>query len=354
MAQYRSCIVAHGARTAVGLRGTTTAAAVRAGISRLVEHPRFYDSTGEPFIVGRDRTIEEFDPRKRMLALGVSALEEALEGLSVDPHTEIPVFVGVRETALGFTNEDAAWLATAIATVARVRCRIRVSTVTGGNAAGLLALALARRAVEMGEAQLTIAGGVDSHINPTFLEQLDDAGRCKSIANKWGYPPGEAAAMLAVCSAALARHARIPILAGLVGEGHAVEPARLGSGQICLGVGLAAAITSALQSVPWPTEVISAQYCDINGEFYRTDEFLYATQRLPAGSFRAVEDYIAPADCCGDVGAASGPLFAVLAIESGRRAYARGNLPLLWAGSENGQRAAAVLELPGADGGSSR
>ena len=42
---------------------------------------------------------------------------------------------------------------------------------------------------------------------------------------------------------------------------------------------------------------------------------------------------------------ASGPLFAVLAVASGLRGYAKGAYPLLWAGSDSGYRAATLLAL---------
>jgi 3-oxoacyl-[acyl-carrier-protein] synthase-1 len=305
-------------------------------------------------VVGMDRTLAEFDVHTRMLVLGTSALEEVLDGLALDPTMEVPIFIGVRDDALDFSKDDAARLATGLTRVAHTRCKATIATVAGGNASGLTALALARQRVEKGSAQLAIAGGVDSHIDPVFLERLDALGRCKSLGNKWGYPPGEGAAMLAVCTTALAKQARIPIFAGLVAEGRSVERSPLGGEGICLGLGLAHAIRSALEPIVWPDETIATQYCDINGEFYRTEEFMYATQRLPGHAFRAIDEYIGPADCWGDVGAASGPLLAVLAVESGRRGYARGNLALLWAGSENGQRAACVLCLPHAQGAGGR
>ena len=56
-------------------------------------------------------------------------------------------------------------------------------------------------------------------------------------------------------------------------------------------------------------------------------------------------DYLSPADCWGDVGAASGLLFAVLAVVSGLRGYAKGHYPLMWAGSDSGHRAAVALTI---------
>jgi 3-oxoacyl-[acyl-carrier-protein] synthase I len=58
--------------------------------------------------------------------------------------------------------------------------------------------------------------------------------------------------------------------------------------------------------------------------------------------------YLSPAECWGDVGAASGPLFAMLACQAVMRSYAKGPRTLLWTSSEGGQRAVALLESAGA------
>lgn len=345
-AQSRCCIVAHGARTPVGLSAPSSAAAVRAGISRLGGHPRFYDIDGEAFVVGMDRTLEEFDSRRRMLALGISALDECLAGLPTSNDVTVPVFLGVRDAAFGFTKADAEWLADGLSRAMQPRCKALVRVVVGGSAAGLVAVQQARVAVESGAVQLAIAGGVDSHLDPGFLERLDEAGRCKSVGNKWGFPPGEGAGMLAICSLSTARGIRRSSLADIVADGAAIESAFYGSDLVCTGEGLTSAIHDALGGLSWPSEAVSTTYCDINGEFHRTEEFMYATQRLPANAFQAIETYVAPADCWGDVGAASGPLFAALAIESGRRGYSKGPHALLWAASDSGQRASLLLRIP--------
>ena len=123
-----------------------------------------------------------------------------------------------------------------------------------------------------------------------------------------------------------------------------MEPHPLRSNDPCLGEGLTAVVASAASCLQRPQELITATYCDLNGERYRSEEFGYALLRTQ-GAFVKVHDYVAPADCWGDVGAASGPLFAVLAVASSLRGYANGAYPLLWAGSDGGYRAAVLLAL---------
>jgi 3-oxoacyl-[acyl-carrier-protein] synthase-1 len=107
---------------------------------------------------------------------------------------------------------------------------------------------------------------------------------------------------------------------------------------------LTAVLASVAGGVRATAELITASYCDLNGERYRSDEFVYALLRTQE-AFVDPHDYISPADCWGDVGAASGPLFAVLAAVSGARGYAKGNVPVLWAGSDSGYRSAVALGL---------
>jgi 3-oxoacyl-[acyl-carrier-protein] synthase-1 len=52
---------------------------------------------------------------------------------------------------------------------------------------------------------------------------------------------------------------------------------------------------------------------------------------------------LCPADCWGDVGAASGPLFLSLAVEASQRGYSKGPYAVMFAGSESGYRAAALI-----------
>ena len=84
-------------------------------------------------------------------------------------------------------------------------------------------------------------------------------------------------------------------------------------------------------------------FCDMNGEPYRADEFGFATLRTKE-HFVAASDFVAPADCWGDVSAASVPLGLMLSTIAARKSYAHGPYAFLWASSESGERGAALLE----------
>ena len=129
----------------------------------------------------------------------------------------------------------------------------------------------------------------------------------------------------------------------------AVEPNRIKTETVCIGEGLTEAVSSAVQLLPDEVR-INQTYCDQNGEAYRADEYGFMLARL-SEYFIDPSDYIAPADCWGDVGAASGPLFINLLCAAAEKGYSIGSCSLLWASSEGGDRAATVvMAKPGIGG----
>jgi 3-oxoacyl-[acyl-carrier-protein] synthase-1 len=86
--------------------------------------------------------------------------------------------------------------------------------------------------------------------------------------------------------------------------------------------------------------------CDMNGEPYRAEEYAFASLRTDS-YFADSSHFIAPADCWGDVGAASGPLLVGLAVEGHAKGYLAGSRTLVWTSSEGGDRAAAIIGLAG-------
>jgi 3-oxoacyl-[acyl-carrier-protein] synthase-1 len=86
-------------------------------------------------------------------------------------------------------------------------------------------------------------------------------------------------------------------------------------------------------------------YCDLNGEPYRADEFGFAVLRTKE-AFAMASDFTAPADCWGDVSAATMPLTMSLACVAAKKGYASGPYSFLWASSESGERACILAHVP--------
>lgn len=343
----RTCIAAIGARTPLGRRAWPSAAAVRAGISRVAAHPYMVDKAGDPYMVAVDSTLAAVDRIERMFALATSALDEALEGVPLSPGTKLPIWLALPEIGRHFTADSASTLARRISAHVAGRCEPQLVVMTEGNAGGVWGIERAIATIESGVAPCCIVGGVDSFLDADLLEDLDAEGRIASLTNRWGFPPGEGAGMLVVCSAAFAHQTRLPRLAWIAAAVSSNEPNRMNTESICTGQGLARSME---QAAAHAGTCVTKQYCDINGERYRENELAYAILRAPAPAFENAVDYVAPADCWGHQGAASVPLLTLLPIVHHARGASPGAWPMVWCSSENGRRGALVLHLEEASG----
>ena len=161
--------------------------------------------------------------------------------------------------------------------------------------------------------------------------------------NAWGFIPGEGAgAVLLVTENALDRLRHEP-LGQVLSVGRGFEQNRIKTQTVCIGEGLTTAFRDALTALPQDARVTDV-YCDMNGEPYRADEFGFAALRTKE-FFESASDFIAPADCWGDVAAASASLSLVLATLAAQKSYANGSFAFLWGSSETGERGAALLAL---------
>src|SRR5580658_11084665 len=93
-------VVALAARTPVGLRSISTAAAIRAGISRVAGHPIFVDANGEFVRCGYDARLgPAVFGADRLLALGRSVLRETAFALAAATRIlrTVPVILALPE-----------------------------------------------------------------------------------------------------------------------------------------------------------------------------------------------------------------------------------------------------------------
>jgi 3-oxoacyl-[acyl-carrier-protein] synthase-1 len=338
----RACVVGLGARTPVGRRAFASGAAVRAGISRRMEHPYLRDRAGDPFLVVMDPSLPGVERLERMQALLTSAFDELVGSLGPAAQGGLRVFLGLPELGSCFTAADAEQLGRHLSEHGSGRYPLQVDLIPEGNAAGGIGIERALAQLQADPNVLCLVGGVDSWINAELLEPLDEAGRISSTSNRWGFPPGEGAALLAVASPTFARRHRLTVLAGLAGVGLGFEANRIHTETICIGVGLAEALRTAAAGAGG---VIGKQYCDLDGERYRESEYSFAILRLQQDAFVNALDYVAPVDCWGQCGAATFPLLMLLPIVHWQRGAPVDQRTMAWAGSENGRRAAAIIHF---------
>lgn len=342
-------VVANGARTPLGLRARPSAVALRAGISAVVEHPFMLDRSGNPVMGALD---SQLDPRlmgaERLLALAEGALVEACASLGpkTTRRSRLPLYLSLPEVRPGFSARDVEAVRTGLLRMKELPFQFtEVNTLAGGHAAGLSALAMAAEQFEHGAFDLCVVGGVDSYFQPETLGWLDANRQLAGPISRSGFVPGEGAAFCLLKAGDVYQREGHEALPRLRAVAMGQESNRIKTNTICIGEGLAATVQDVMRGVSAPHKGIDAIICDINGERYRGEEWGFACLRL-SQYLADPTSYVSPADGWGDMGAASGPLFVMLACQA-TPAGNNGSRTLLWASSEAGLRAAAVLETAG-------
>ncbi len=322
--------------TAVGRTAAAGAAAVRAGVSRLAEHPYMVDSEGVPFCVATDPDLDAHGQLARCSALLHGALAQVLPTLAQLRPSKFRVHLAV-PSRLG---REAVRLVAVVRGICGATAEVSTSNVD--HAGGLIGLEQAFSAIAARTLDAALVVGVDSFIDPDVLEALDRDRANLAKHHRFGFPPGEGAGAVLLASPSLMRTARIPLLGAVEGVGSADEPNVPGTEGINTGEGLAAAIRKATATLRIPDDRVGTIYCDLNGQRHRSTEYAWSTQRVRP-VFADTSDFIAPADAWGDVGAASGPLLVGLAVASGVRRHARFARSLVFSCSPAGHRAAALI-----------
>lgn len=342
----RVAIVGMGACTPVGRDAWSSAAAVRAGVSGFGQHPYMIDTAGEPMRAAVAPWLDiELSGVDRLEALLFPAIDEALELLVSRPNApnNVAIALGLPSPRPGVSENVEREMRSRVGSRYAGRF-VGVATFGVGHAAGLVGLKTAFERLASGKLDACVVAGVDSYIEPETLEWLEACDQLHSagpLNNAWGFIPGEAGAALLLVRESVAKAAQMDTLALVLGVGTGQEAKRIKTETVCIGEGLTQAFRSALAALPEGVKV-SDIYCDMNGEPYRADEFGFTALRTKE-HFESASDFVAPADCWGDVAAAGGLLHVMLACAAARKGYAKGAVSFVWGSSEMGERAAAVL-----------
>lgn len=338
-----SRIVAISARTALGLVPEASAAAVRAGISRVTEHEYLVDAKGEPLRGAFDPGLGVDEPcLARHSALGEYCLAGLAEQLGSRGELALPVVLALPEHRPGWTKEHEKAVERRLARRFGAIVPQTVRTVARGHAGGLKALQVATQLVDSGM-DACVVGGIESYFDPATLAWLGRNRQLMQADARSAFFPGEAACFMLVMHRAAQVGFGLPALGAIRSVGITEERCLIKTDDDNLGEGLAAAVREAAGGIPSAGQLVDQVYSDINGERYRAEEWGMTILRTSPW-FRDPSAYIAPAGQWGDVGAASGTLLSMLATVGWARGYASGPLAMVVAGSESGLRGAALLE----------
>lgn len=341
-------VVGLGASTPVGRDPLSSTVAVQAGITGLREHPFMIDTTGKPMVVAPAPWLDvDLEGQDRFEALLFPAVEQALASIEAarSPALRVALALGLPARPTLPENLSSGLLSS----VARrfERCFTGLATFEIGHAAGFIGLHAAMSGMAAGAFDACVIAGVESYFAPEALQWLEENEQVHGagpLNNAWGFVPGEAAGAALLAVERAVDRLEVEPLARVLSVGRGYEPNKIKTQTVCIGEGLAAAFREGLAGLPHGAKVTDI-ICDMNGEPYRADEFGFATLRTK-DVFASAADFVAPADCWGDVSAASAPLFIMLSTMAARNAYANGPYAFLWASSESGERGAALLLVP--------
>ena len=338
-------VVAVGVVSAVGLTAAATAAAVRASIAAFAEFDGMVDARGDRAIVARVPRADLPVPLgERIASMAVDAAEQALAGRSLASAVGlIPIFVAIPALRPGLGQRfrhdvSAAFDALAGSVLGPTAAPIWIE---GGHCAGLQAIASGIEQLRSGMAGAVLVGAVDSYLTPQTLWWLEQTGELHGAANPFGLIPGEAAAFaLLERGPANSLHASDGSTLLIDACMESAPAALTDAATAANGTALAAVINRCLEMLP-PGAVVDDILCDMNGQRDRAKDYAFALPKF-ADRCRDAVDFRVPADCVGDVGAASGLLLVALAFEAVRKGYAHGRHQLVWTRADDGTHAALL------------
>lgn len=340
--------------TAVGDDAASTFAALRANVAGLAEHP-FHEllphdpewDEAEPLRAGIVPTLSaDLEGPTRLVGLALGALQALVRDAKLSRSELADCAFCMALPELG--PDTAPWdlarsFATELFAQAGVAPTRGVMVDQSGNTGAMVALHAAARCFAERRAQRCIVLAVDSFLDSARIADWDNRRRrFRSSRSRDGFLPGEAAvALLLEPADAAARPGAAPAprptlsMPGFGQESNPIEGERAPDGK-----GLTDAIRRALAALP--DAVPRSVYADHNGESHRSFEWGLAKSRL---SPRLDEVELRhPADCIGDVGAASGALLMGLAAhELGREGRRGRGVGLVLTASTSGHRAAVLV-----------
>ncbi|MEM9456658.1 MAG: hypothetical protein AAGF11_20940 [Myxococcota bacterium] len=339
-------ITAAEAVTAVGWTAASTAASVRAGISRIFLHDLYPDEEGHPLSVAPLPGDEGFaDPFDRIAPAAIGALRALMKTLDARYDEGRP-----RHLLLGAAHPDRSGslyekpedllpvaMASELATLFQTP---PVQVFPHGNPSGLFAFEAASEIIAGDPRALCVVGAIDSLLNEGLLERLEDGERLKSEGDgsPHGISPGEAVGLVLVESTRFTT-SRAPLaVVGSVVTGH--EPHPYSSKEPTLAEGLTAVCEGALREARLAPSDVDTVLIDLDGEYHRSAEWSNTEVRCLGSSSRA-RRLIHPADSYGSIGAASGIVQAAIVTSS--RGWLDG-VDLVLASDNEGPRGAAVLQ----------
>lgn len=324
--------------TSVGLDAAASCAAFRAKLTNPTE-TRFIDSGGEWIMAHQVPLVQPWRGITKLAKMAAMAIDEALEGVPRNEWGRLPLILCVAETerpgrVAGLDNE----------LFLRIQEELGIAFSSGsvilaqGRVGVAVAFAQARALMGSANVPRVLVAAADSLLPWPTLGHYDRQDRLLTGNNSNGFMPGEAAGALLVGKS----EGRAGELL-CTGIGLSRETASIDSGEPLRAEGLMQAIKAALADAGCEMHHMDFRITDNAGEQYYFKEAALAysrTQRVRKDEF----DIWHPAECTGEIGAASGATIVATAKAACDKQYACGPNILVHLANDGGQRAALCLQ----------
>jgi 3-oxoacyl-[acyl-carrier-protein] synthase-1 len=348
-------IVGIGMMTAIGDCAAQTYTSFRAGISGYQESP-VHNKSSRPMVMAtlQDEYLpalsDEITPApwlttriRRTIRLAAPALLECIQPIQARvPCESMPLYLSLPSRLDGTPSvEGVSWRR-----LLAVQSEQKLSTsggcfLFGGRASGIEALDRVFTSVDENPAgqEVALLGGIDSYLDLRLLAGLDAEDRVLAEGIADGFAQGEGACFLALATeAALTKHQLTSL--GTIGRpGLGSEEGHRYSEEAYKGDGLAEAMRDALAATE--TKPVQHIFCSLNGENFGAKEWGVGFAR---NSKNLHPEFVLehPADCFGDLGAATAPVLIGLAAMALRQRHRPGPV-LSWASSDRAGRGAVCI-----------
>lgn len=345
-------IAGMGMVTPIGANVEMTAAAIAAQISAYQSSDYFSVQNRQPFTMTAvpreflDAIEAEIDEgshyseqAENIIKMAIQALREAVSDLP--PNLALPLLLAMPEAVpSGNYIAPELLLKNLLGQQDLPLSADNAHFLRSGRAAGIEGISLARRYLyEQGE-DYVLLGGSDSYWSFPRLNELDEAQRVLTPVCKDGFAPGEAAGFILLTARAELAMQQENHIVNLSGSGASAESGHLYSQLPYLGNGLDQAFKQALGG--YEGGVIDSIYTSMNGENHAAKEYGVAYLRSKK-RFHSEVRVEHPADCYGDLGAATGPILIALSARDLLK-QPQANAHLVYSSSDGPSRAAVLLE----------
>ncbi len=331
-------IGATGMVTGVGLDAPSSCAAIRCAIDNFQE-TCFLDRAGE-WILGCEVSLERpWRGRQKLLQMAVMAVREALADCPEFNAPETPLLLCLPELnrpgrVLDNDNQLFFELQSELGLEFHENSRI----IASGHVSVALALRHAQQLIHQQGHLRALVVATDSFLVTPTLAHFEQEDRLLTSQNSNGFIPGEAGVALVLESPGRVSGERLCCH----GLGFGVESAHVASDLPLRGDGLTMAIKDSLRDAGCQMGDLDFRITDLSGEQYYFKEASLALSRT-LRTRKEQFDIWHPADCIGEVGAASGAVMLVVLKAACEKGYTQGTRILAHLGNDDGKRASWVL-----------